>query len=162
MATDYFLKLTDIEGESQDDKHKNEIDIESFSWQVKQTGASQVGAGSGSGRAQILDFAFKALHSKASPKLMQACADGSHIGTATLTIRKAGKEQQEYSIFTLSEAIVSEYTLMSPESSDASIPYDVFKLNFSKVEHQYKEQKADGTLGGSVKAGWDVKANKAV
>ena len=31
-ATDYFLKLDGIDGESMDDKHKNEIDIESFSW----------------------------------------------------------------------------------------------------------------------------------
>jgi len=35
-------------------------------------------------------------------------------------------------------------------------------LNFAKIEFEYKEQKADGTLGGAVKAGYDLKANKAV
>jgi type VI protein secretion system component Hcp len=39
---------------------------------------------------------------------------------------------------------------------------DQISLNFSKIEMGYKEQKADGTLGGEVKAGWDVKANKKV
>jgi len=39
MATvDYFLKLDGIEGESQDYKHKGEIDVESFSWGVSQVG----------------------------------------------------------------------------------------------------------------------------
>ncbi len=31
-AVDYFLKIDGIQGESRDDKHKDEIDIESFSW----------------------------------------------------------------------------------------------------------------------------------
>ena len=37
MAADYFLKLEGIKGESTDDKHKDEIDVLSFSW-----GASQI------------------------------------------------------------------------------------------------------------------------
>ena len=31
-AVDYFLKIDGIQGESRDDRHKDEIDIESFSW----------------------------------------------------------------------------------------------------------------------------------
>jgi len=103
MATDYFLKLTDIEGEAQDSKHTNEIDIESFAWNITQPGASSASGGSGAGKAQIDDFEFTIRHCKASPKLMQACADGSHIDSAILTIRKAGKEQQEYSTYTMTE-----------------------------------------------------------
>ncbi|HEY7575111.1 MAG TPA: type VI secretion system tube protein Hcp, partial [Thermoanaerobaculia bacterium] len=30
--TDYFLKIDGIEGESQDGKHKGEIDVLSWSW----------------------------------------------------------------------------------------------------------------------------------
>jgi type VI secretion system secreted protein Hcp len=42
------------------------------------------------------------------------------------------------------------------------VPTDQITFNFSKLEMEYKEQKADGTLGGAVLAGWDVKANKKV
>ena len=35
-------------------------------------------------------------------------------------------------------------------------------LNFAKIEYEYKEQKPDGTLGAAVKAGYDVRPNKAV
>jgi type VI secretion system secreted protein Hcp len=35
-------------------------------------------------------------------------------------------------------------------------------LNYSKMEVEYKAQKADGSLDGGIKAGWDTKGNKAV
>lgn len=158
MASDYFLKLTDIEGESQDKKHTNEIDILSFDWTVAQPDAGGTLSGSGAGRVRVGSFNFTARQSKASPKLFLACADGSHIGSAVLTIRKAGKEQQEFSTYTLSDCIVTSFHVDSPPD-DSGIPIDKFSIGFSKVEHEYKEQKADGTLGGSVKTGWDVKGN---
>ena len=37
MAVDIFLKLGDIKGESTDDKHKNEIEVLSFSSRASPT-----------------------------------------------------------------------------------------------------------------------------
>jgi type VI secretion system secreted protein Hcp len=42
------------------------------------------------------------------------------------------------------------------------VPNDQISLNYAKIEWEYKEQKPDGTLGGAIKAGWDLKANKKV
>jgi type VI secretion system secreted protein Hcp len=39
---------------------------------------------------------------------------------------------------------------------------DQVSLNFAKIEAEYKEQMADGTLGGSIKAGYDLKQMKEV
>ncbi len=50
MATDIFAKIGDIKGESVDDKHKNEIEVLSFSWGVANSGST--GSGGGSGRAR--------------------------------------------------------------------------------------------------------------
>ena len=38
MAVDIFLKLTDIDGESRDDAHKNEIEVLAWSWDLSQAG----------------------------------------------------------------------------------------------------------------------------
>ena len=35
MASDIFAKIGDIKGESLDDKHKDEIEVLSFSWGVE-------------------------------------------------------------------------------------------------------------------------------
>jgi type VI secretion system secreted protein Hcp len=91
---------------------------------------------------------------------MLACAEGEHIKEAVLLIRKAGKEQQEFYQVKLSDVLVSSYQSGGSEGNPR--PMDQFSLNYAKMEFAYKEQKADGTLGGAVNTGWDLKANKKV
>jgi type VI secretion system secreted protein Hcp len=160
-AVDYFLKIDGIEGESQDAKHKGEIDVESWSFGATNSGTMAFGGGGGAGKVAMQDFHFVMKHNKASPKLMLACASGEHIKKAVLTCRKAGKEQQEFLKVTLSDIIVSSFQTGGSASSEV-IPMDQIALNFAKIEKEYKEQKADGSLGGAVKAGWDLKQNQKV
>jgi type VI secretion system secreted protein Hcp len=160
-AVDYFLKIDGIEGESADSKHKSEIDVQSFSWGETQSGTFAAGGGGGAGKVAMQDFHFVMQVNKASPKLMLACANGQHIPKAVLTCRKAGKEQQEYMKWTFSDVLVSSYQTGGSANGDI-LPVDQISLNYAKVEVEYKEQKADGTLGGAVKAGWDLKQNKQV
>ena len=156
MAVDYFLKLDGIQGESQDKTHKNEIEIDSFSWGATQTGTASRGGGMGAGRVAVQDFNFTMQVNKASPKLFLACAQGEHIKNAVLTCRKAGKEQQEYLKVTFTDLLVSNYMTSGAGASGAA-PMDAISLNFSKMEMEYKEQKADGSLGGAIKAHYDLK-----
>lgn len=160
-AVDYFLKLDGIDGESSDAKHKGEIDVLSWSWGATQSGTMAYGGGGGAGKVQMQDFHFVMNHSKASPKLMLACASGEHIKTATLTCRKAGKEQQEFLKIVFSDLLVSSFQTGGSNTSDI-VPQDQVTLNFSKIEHEYKEQASDGTLKGPIKAGWNLKENRKV
>lgn len=160
-AVDYFLKLQGVDGESPDHKHKGEIEIESWSWGETQSGTHERGGGGGAGKVQMQDFHFVMKVNKASPKLLQMCATGEHIKEATMTCRKAGKEQQEFLKYKFTDLLVSSYQTGGSAGSDV-IPTDQISLNFAKIEVEYKEQKPDGTLGGAVKAGYDLKANKVV
>jgi type VI secretion system secreted protein Hcp len=155
-VVDYFLKIDGIQGESLDKTHKNEIEIESWSWGEAQAGTASRGSGMGAGKVQMQDFHFTMKVCKASPKLMLACATGEHIKSAVLTCRKAGKEQQEYLKWTFSDLLVSSFKTGGSGTTDV-LPLDEISLNFSKVECEYKEQKPDGTLGGTVKAWYDLK-----
>ena len=159
-AVDYFLKIDGIDGESQDAKHKGEIELESFSFGGKQATSHGVGGGGGAGKVSLQDFHFVTKVNKSSPKLFLNCCNGTHMKTATLTCRKAGKDQQEYLKLTLSECLVSSFT--SAGSVTDIIPTDQVTLNFAKIEVEYKDQKADGSLSGATKAGWDLKQNKSV
>ena len=158
---DYFLKLDGIEGEASDSKHAKEIDIESWSWGEAQHGTASHGTGgAGAGKVSFQDFHFVMKVNKASPKLFLACATGQHIKSGLLTVRKAGTDQQEYYKITLSDLLVSSY--QTGGSAHSGLPTDQISLNFAKFEVEYKEQKADGTLGGSTKAGYDLKLQKKV
>jgi type VI secretion system secreted protein Hcp len=162
MATvDYYLKIDGIEGESQDSKHKNEIEIDSFSWGQTNSGTAAVNSGIGLGKVVMHDINFTMMANKASPKVALACANGEHIKKAVLVCRKAGKDQQEFLKYTFSDILVSSYQTGGSKNSDV-IPVDQFSLNFTKIECEYKEQKSDGTLGGTVKMGYDLKQHKSV
>jgi type VI secretion system secreted protein Hcp len=159
MAVDMFLKLDGIPGESQDSKHKEEIEIESFSWGLSNSGSTHVGGGAGAGKAEFQDLHFVSRVSKASPKLFFACASGQHVQEATITFRKAGAQQVEFLVYKLSDVLISSY--QEGGSSGDIVPMDAFSLNFAKIEISYKEQKPDGSLGSEVAAGWDLKQVKA-
>lgn len=158
MAVDYFLKIDGIPGESQDSTHKDEIQLESWSWGETQAGTMKAGGGGGAGKVDMQDFHFVMAVNKATPKLILACASGDHIKKATLTCRKAGKTQQEFLVYNFSDVLVSSYQT----GGSAEIPMEQVSLNYTKMEVEYKAQKADGTLDGPIKAGWDLKQNVKV
>ena len=157
MAVDFFLKLDGIEGESTDDKHKGEIDIESFSWGATNSGTAGQGGGSGAGKVAQGDFHFIKNYDKASPAVMIGCTTGQHFKKAVFTCRKAGGGQQEFLKYTFEGVLISSYqTIGSPENT---IPKDQFTFNFATLEVSYKPQQADGTLGGEVKQKYDFAKN---
>ena len=160
-AVDYFLKIDGIKGESTDDKHKAEIDVESWSWGESNAGSHAGGGGGGAGKVVMQDFHFTMKINKATPELFLACAVGKHIKEATLTCRKAGTEQQEFLKIKFSDLLVSSYQT-GGSGGGGVLPTEQVSLNFSKIEYEYTPQKADGTLDGPVKAGYDLKANKKV
>jgi type VI secretion system secreted protein Hcp len=155
-AVDYFLKVDGIDGESADEKHAGEIEVLSWSWSEATSGPGPSGGG-GAGKVQMQDFHFTARVSKASPKLLIACAAGQHAPKARLTCRTGGKAQQEFLKLTFSDVLVSSF--QTGGSSDL-VPLDQVSLAYAKIEVEYREQKANGTLGAAIKAGWDVKSNK--
>jgi len=157
---DYFLKLEGAPGESKDAKHKDEIQLESWSFGETQKGSFAKGGGGGAGKVEMGDFHFVMTVNKASPLLFQKCANGEHIKSAILTVRKAGKDQQEFLQWTFTDLLVSSYQT-SGSGSDDLLPMDQISLNFAKVQIDYKEQNLDGTLMGAITKWYDLKQSTA-
>jgi type VI secretion system secreted protein Hcp len=156
MASDIFAKLGDIKGESQDDKHKDEIEVLSFSWGVASSGGT-TGGGGGAGKATFQDLSIIHRIDKASPLLLKACATGAHIKDAIITHRKAGKGQQEYLIVKLNDVII---TGVSHSGADGQPYSENVSLAFAKVDFEYKPQKPDGSLDTGIHFKYDLKTNK--
>jgi len=158
MASDIFAKIGDIKGESLDDKHKDEVEVLSWSWGVMQTGSMAHGGGGGEGKASFNDFNFAHHIDKASPVLLKACATGEHIKEATITVRKAGKGQQEFLIIKMNDVII---TSVNPSGAgDGAATAENVALQCSKVDLEYKPQKADGSLDAGLHFKYDIKGNK--
>lgn len=161
MASDIFLKLDGIDGEAQDEKHKDEIEVLSYSFGVTNAGTGGLGKGSGAAKADFSDLSITKHTDKASPGLFVACASGKHIASGTLTVRKAGGEGKavEYLKVKLTEVFVSHFS--GSESGQGGIGMDSVSLNFSKIEVTYTPQGAEGGGEGDIVKSYDLKQNKA-
>jgi type VI secretion system secreted protein Hcp len=158
MAADIFAKLGDIKGESTDAKHKDEIEVLSFSWGMTNSPPAG-GGGVGAGRATFQDLSIVHRIDKASPQLMLACATGKHLPDATITHRKAGKGQQEYLIVKMNDVIVTG-VVHSGNPGQQDETSETVSLAFAKVDFEFKPQKQDGSLDAGVHFKYDIKSNK--
>ncbi|MQR02106.1 Hcp family type VI secretion system effector [Glaciimonas soli] len=158
MAQDIFLKINGIDGESKDDKHSNEIEVQSWSWGITQQSNMHAGSGGGAGKATVDDLTFTHAVDKSSPNLMKYCLTGKHIDSAVLTVRKAGGNPLEFLKITMSDVIV---TKVQPggSNSDTGIQ-ELIGLSFSKVKQEYAVQNAQGGSAGAITASYDIKGNK--
>jgi type VI secretion system secreted protein Hcp len=158
MATSIFAKIGDIKGESLDSKHKGEVEVLSWSWGVTGGATIKGGGGGGAGKATFHDFNFTHHIDKASPILLKACATGQHIKEATITVRKAGKGQQEFLIIKMNDVIITGVTPSGVGDTPATAEH--VALQFAKVDLEYKPQKPDGSLDAGVHFKYDIKSNK--
>jgi type VI secretion system secreted protein Hcp len=159
MAVDMFMKLAGINGESQDSVHSGEIDVIGWNWGMSNTGTAHLGGGAGTGKANFQDLTFTKFVDKASTSLMQACATGKHIATATLTCRKAGGTPLEYLVITMTEAMVSN--IQHGGSSSDERTTEMISLNFASLKVDYKTQSAQGSAAGDTPFNWSILKNAA-
>lgn len=154
-GSEIFVKIEGIPGESTDDKHKDEIEVLSFGWGgVTNPTSLSSGSGAGSGKAQIGPICFVKTVDRASTELVGAAATGEHVKDVIVTFRKAGKAQQEFLIYKLSDVLV---TSVQPGGAGV-LPGEEVTLNFAKADIKYCQQMPDGSLGGCHTVVLDLKA----
>jgi len=159
---DTYLKIDGITGESDDDKHPNEIVVSSWSWGANHSGSaqSQVGKGGGSGRVVVRDLQITKAMDKSSPVIAQSCASHKHFPTATLTCRVQGDTPLEYLVIKFSDVVISSIHWNGHDGGGK--PSENVTLSFAKYEMDYTPQMADGSGGPKVHGGWDIQQNKSV
>ena len=156
MPVDIFAKLGNIAGESADSKHKDEIEVLSFSWGVSNTAQFGQGSGVGVGKATFRDLSIVHRIDRASPQLLKACATGQHLPQATITQRKAGGAQQEYLTIKLNDVVITNVALDSTPSEGM----ESVSMTFAKVRFEYKAFNANGTLGAGTIFQYDLQTQK--
>jgi type VI secretion system secreted protein Hcp len=134
--SDVYLFIPGIPGESQSPGHFGQIEVESTQIAALQRAAARSGGGGGgAGKVSMRDFHFTMKVNKASAKLMEAAAKGTHIPKATLTCRKAGGTQQEYLVVTMQDVLVSSYQTGAARGGGIAPP-DAFSLVAREVTIQ--------------------------
>jgi type VI secretion system secreted protein Hcp len=152
-SADVFLKLDGIGGESTDDDHKGEIDVESFTFDAKRT----------SGKVKFSPLRVLKVVDVSSPKLMQAAASGRHIHNGTLSFRRSGDPNGvEFLTYKLSDIVVSSYEEggANPDKRTLGPLEDEVGLSPGKVQVTEKVVNSSGKTGSVVSASFDMKHSR--
>ena len=153
MAFDIFLKIDGVDGGSQGEKFVKWITLESFSWGEEQVIANNAdGAATGKPKAGQLKVAGPVQQS--SPKLMLACAAGTHFQKVQLVVINTRNTASPFLKFELEEVLVSSYEVGGSSNSN-QLPLDNFSLNFVKLAQSFVPQNPDGTFGAEIRAGFN-------
>ena len=160
MAIAYFLKLDGIDGEAQNDKHKGEIDLMSFSWGAANQHRT-VGSGMSAGKVAFHEFTVSKVVDKSSAKLLTACCSGQHIKTGLLSCAKSIGDTAgtgDYLTIKFKEIHVSSF--QTGGSQGDAVGSESVSFAFAEMEYDYKIQKEDGTLTAAGTIGWNQLTNK--
>lgn len=150
-ATDMFLRLGDIKGESVDAKHKGEIDVLAWSWGESDNtaGASVRRNRNASGAPDcIQDLSLTKFIDRASPDIIMDAVLGRVIQQGRLTLRRSGGDQLEYLVLTLNDVTISSYSTGGSGGEDRLT--ENVTLHFQRMEGSYRQQQPDGSSGAPI------------
>jgi len=147
-ATDMFIKIGDIKGESTDAKHPGEIAVLAWSWGVNGAIAGESRKKDGSQSACGEPLTIDKLVDLATPPLVTGASHNTVFPSAKLTVRKAGERPIESVALNLTGVTVKALANGGPDA-DGSMK-ERLTLAYTSATFTYTPQKADGSAGTPV------------
>jgi len=164
MAIDIYLQIEGIKGESQDDAHKDWIEVTKVHWAIQQpkSATSSTAGGHTAERAYLTEITLSKLTDLATPILLQTCSTGKTLPRAKLEFFRADGNRSRVKYFSIEvENVLIGRVKPHLDATDSFMVED-FNLKFSKVRWAYTQQRIGGGSGGNTAGGWDLSANKTV
>ena len=150
-AGDMFFKVKgasgQINGEADDQAHKNEIEVLAWSWGMQ--GKPSLAGGVATGKATMRELRITKRVDKASTALMSALRTNEEIKEAILTLRKAGKKPLEYLTIKIENGRVMSIDLEAGDLSNSAALFERVSFSFNKIKVEYTPQAPDGGAQGS-------------
>jgi len=151
MATNFFLQLAGITGESTDSAHTGQIQVLSWSHSFNQpTSPTRSSAGGGTvEQANHADFSFTKYIDSSTDDILKACWTGLQIATGVFTAYRSDGtgDGVNYLEIDFANVIVSNYSI---SGGTGDVPVETVTLSYSKVTYTYiPVTLSDGTGGGA-------------
>lgn len=143
QATDIYLKILNIQGESLSSLHKDEIEVYSWQWGMDRP-TVMTSTGLRLGAACVSELTLTKLVDKATPKLIGALMGGAALGTVRLSFtRTAGDLPVDYMTIDLAGAQVSGLSNSGGGDGPGS---EALSLRFTGATLSYKPMGSKGEL----------------
>lgn len=161
MASDVYLQIDGIKGESTDAGHKEWIECSDIEWAIMQPriATASTAGGHTAERAELTDINFYKVSDLASPILMQTCAMGRTIPKAKFEFMRADGAgvPVKYFEIELENVLIGR---IAPAITNGDLLGESIGLKFSKIKWKYTQQKIAGGGGGNTSGGWNLATNR--
>lgn len=138
MASDYYVLINGVNGESQAVGMTNYIELDSFSFGASNP-ADVGGKGLAAGKASLSDFSFSCALDSASYQILKNLYNGTHISTVTFAGRKTGGGGTPYLYL---QAIMTNCYVTSHSTGGGAtgVPSQSVSIAYEQIEFQYYTQ----------------------
>ncbi|MBL4820354.1 MAG: type VI secretion system tube protein Hcp [Gammaproteobacteria bacterium] len=148
-----YLKIGEIKGEVQSaDGHDDWIEIQSVSWPG---GRAPIGASTTRTRSdtQINDVSVSKSMDASSPKLSEACVNGTTYPEAELHVGNANRSggRERYTAYTLVNVMIT--CTSSGSGGDGTAPSESYTFRFSEIEVAPVVVRPQGNQASGVRPG---------
>jgi type VI secretion system secreted protein Hcp len=140
-SVDKWLDLSDVEGETKDEGHKDEIEVESFSFGAYRSGAAPA----------VFEVRAAGRVDKSAPGLMRYLAEARATGDAVISVRRPNEEEFDFLNLTLSNARVTSYVVHGTDRLEQEIG-----LSYAVAELKYTPRTLTGAPGTPITATYQV------
>ncbi len=166
MAVDMYLKIEGIKGDSTDSKHKDWIEVQSFTHSINQAtgGATSAQGVMTGGRADHGDFSFVKRIDASTPTLAKFCCSGKPITKVEFELCRAMGDKTCFMKYFFEDSVISKVGPQGTSEGDDLIPLEEVGLRYGVIKWEYTptDPKGGGKTGAAVKAGWSTEENKEV
>lgn len=166
MACDMFIRIDGIKGDSNDSKHKEWIEVESFTHSITQAtgGASSAQGVHTGGRADHADFSFVKRLDSATPTLAKYVCDGKHIPKIDFELCRAMGDKQCFMKYQFEDSIIAGQSPQGTSKGEDLIPLEEIKIRYGVMKWEYTptDPRSGGKVGAAIKSGWSTIENKSV
>ena len=161
------FKSGEIKGDSRDSKHKDTVEVTTFTHIISQPKSATASSAGGhtSERVEFGDLVFTKDIDYATPALLISCASGTLIKDIEIHFYRAyggntangEQSRHEYYTLKLKNTIVSSVkTVLGADG----LPAETFTLKPAAMSWLYEEHKMDGSKGKKMEKMWSLTTNK--
>lgn len=153
-----LLQIKDIKGNSTLDGATDQIVLDSFSFGLSLPMNSDVTNTERTlGRPSFNEFSFSKSTDLATPGLYSACAAGTKLGDATVSIGR----NENGKFMPLLKYVLTNAMISSVSTGGGGMSSDSFTINYTQVTCVYTQQNPDSSKKGNAPFGWDLSKNIA-
>ncbi len=154
-----YVKYEGIDGEATHEEHKKWLDVSSVQWGVGRAISTPSGstANREASEPSVSEVTLTKLMDSSSPKFFTEACTGAAGKKVQIDLVTTGSPGKTYATYTLTNALVSSYSM----SSGGDRPAESISISFTKMEYKFTPYDDTNKAGTPIAVSYDISTTKS-